>query len=109
MAMDHLPVFVNKVLLKPFFFSIGMIPTLIGTEFIMSHEVLYMRQALPHLTLDLDLPHIHSLIIPSPILHLQRDRHQETQLTVTEHLLYARYCHTFTCTASFNPSQQSYR
>ena len=42
-------------------------------------------------------------------LHLQRDRHQETQLTVTEHLLYARYCHTFTCTASFNPSQQSYR
>ena len=52
-----------------------MIPTLIGTEFIVSHEVLYMRQVLPHLTLDLVLPHIHSLIIPSSIPHLQRDRH----------------------------------
>ena len=55
MAVDHLPVFVNKVLLKPFFL-IGMSPTLIGTEFILSREVLYMRQALPHLTLDLALP-----------------------------------------------------
>ena len=108
MAVDHLPVFVNKVLLKPFFL-IGMSPTLIGTEFILSHEVLYMRQALPHLTLDLALPHIHSLLIPSSILPLQRDRHQETQLTVIEHVLYAWYCRTFTRIASFNPSQQSYR
>lgn len=75
----------------------------------MSPEVLYLRQALPHHTLDLAMPHIHSLIIPSSILYLQRDRHQETQLTVIEHLLYARYYCTITPFASFNPLWQSYR
>ena len=75
----------------------------------MSPEVLYLRQALPHLTLDLAMPHIHSLIIPSSFLYLQRDRHQETQLTVIEHLLYAQYCCTFIHFASFNPLWQSYR
>lgn len=70
---------------------IETIPSCIGTFFV-PPEVVYPRQALARLTLGVALLHIHSLIIPSSILHLQGDRHQETELTVIEHVLYTTCC-----------------
>lgn len=90
MAMGHLPVFINKDLLEPFLLKLFQV--FLERSVVCLLKFYTQAKSLPpHLSPGPAPYPIHSSFPSHPAL--RSARHQETELTVTELLIYAKYYH----------------